>query len=150
MDVQSGSKSVLKSKTLNVNSATTLTGIIALVAGSDMIQANPTAAIWATALLPVANIILRFYTGKPIGEDKFVRADVPKEFYRSSAFWMNIAFLSITVIGALLPTDLIKAYPQIVPAFVAVQSLANWLVRYARTGGPLNPVVETLENLFLG
>ena len=59
-------KSIFKSRTMWINVITAVAGIVAAVAGSDMIQANPEYAGYAATALSVVNLVLRFITKEPL------------------------------------------------------------------------------------
>jgi len=144
----SRTKSPQLSKTIGTNSVTGLLGLVAMFFGSGVVQAHPALAVWSTVVLPVANFLLRYVTKKPvaipgtIGE--FVRQDVPKDFWKSTAFWMNAAFLALGLTGTLLPLSAVQAVPIVASSLIAIQSGANILVRFFKTSGPIKSVGESM------
>ena len=133
-------KPVIESRTLTVNGAATLFALLTTIADADFISEHPVAALWMSALLPVANIVLRFLSGQPIqvGEDQFTGKPVRvKQFWQSTAFWMNVAFLVAAIVGALVASDLVKQYPDALGVFLAVQGIANAAIRVLKTRQPV-------------
>lgn len=138
-------KKLGKSKTVQANTAAQIVAILAMIGGSELIQSHPVLSLWFAALLPVANIALRFFTKEPIevgGQSYRYSPTQAKEFWRSSVFWTNAAFFVLAVVGALLGSDLVKEYPQAATAFLTIQAVANLVLRIFKTDGPLKPVLN--------
>jgi len=59
-------KSLFASKTVWVNALVLATGIVGLVAGSDLIAENPALVAGFVAAQSALNVILRLFTSQPI------------------------------------------------------------------------------------
>lgn len=59
-------KPIYQSKIFWINCITAVAGVVASLAGSDLIQSNPEWAGYAATLLGVVNIVLRLITVEPV------------------------------------------------------------------------------------
>jgi anti-sigma-K factor RskA len=132
----------LKSSTLNTNLAT-LVASFPMLAGVDFIP------VWLVALAPLVQIVYRFYTGHPISVNgvQYTRKKwhtTAKDFWKSSTFWINAAFLVAAIIAAALPIQWVQDNPQVAGVLLAAQSVASYAIRMFKTQAPLKPLVESL------